>query len=199
MRQSFRSAIHTRARELALLALVVALVPWTGACRIERASAPGVGDQDADFAARVEEILRLSAEAWNAGDLEGFMVHYERAPTTTYIGSSGLRVGYDSIHARYAPVFEPGAERDSLRFESIRTRLLDQRFGVATARYVLFREGVITSTGPFTLVLMRVEGAWKIIHDQSAADPPPEPESAPEESDEPTAGENDDGGSAGAA
>jgi hypothetical protein len=44
---------------------------------------------------------------------------------------------------------------------------------VATARYVLTRDGETTSTGPFTLVMMRVEGTWEIVHDQSAADPPP--------------------------
>lgn len=186
MRHGPRFTHRLRARALPGVALALALGPWTAACRVERTGGPGAEDQDADFGARVEEILRLSAEAWNAGDLEGFMVHYERAPTTTYIGSSGLLVGYDAIYGRYAPGFEPGAARDSLRFESIRTRLLDQRFGIATARYVLHREGVTTSTGPFTLVLVRIEGAWKIIHDQSAADPPQEPEIAtePEEGDE---------------
>ena len=39
-----------------------------------------------------------------------------------------------------------------------------------TARYVLHRGDTITSTGPFTLVLMSVEGTWRIVHDQSAED-----------------------------
>lgn len=180
MRQGFRFSGRVRVRALAVFALAVALGPAIAGCRIERTIAPGQEDQDADFEARVEEILRHSADAWNAGDLDGFMVHYERAPTTTYIGSSGLLQGYEAIRARYAPGFEPGASRDSLRFESIRTRRLERRFGIATARYILHRDGVTTSTGPFTLVLTRVEGVWKIIHDQSAADPPPAPEPEPE-------------------
>lgn len=143
-------------------------------CRIERTITPGQQDPAADVSLHVEEILQLSAAAWNAGDLDGFMVHYERAHTTTYIGSGGLLIGFDAIRDRYAPGFEPGAERDSLRFESIRARPLDQLFALATARYVLHRDGEITSSGPFTLVLRRIEGVWKIIHDQSAADPPPE-------------------------
>jgi hypothetical protein len=181
MKHGFRFPRRTRAKALAPFALALVLGPTTAGCRLERTDAPGAEDQDAEFEARVEEILQLSADAWNAGDLEGFMVHYERAPTTTYIGSSGLLVGYDSIRGRYAPGFEPGAARDSLRFESIRTRRLEQRFGVATARYVLHRDGETTSTGPFTLVLMQVEGVWKIIHDQSAADPEPASEPAAEE------------------
>ncbi len=142
-------------------------------CRIETiVPEGGAGDEEPDIQLQVERMLELQAEAWNAGDLDGFMLHYERAPTTTYIGAAGLLIGYDAIRARYAPLFEPGAARDSLRFTDLRTRPLDQRYGLATARYVLHRGGETTSTGPFTLVLMSVEGAWRIVHDQSAADPP---------------------------
>lgn len=179
MKQGFRLPGRMRAHALAVITLALTLGPAASGCRIERVDAPGADDQEIDFDVRVEEILQLSADAWNAGDLEGFMVHYERAPTTTYIGSSGLLEGYEAIRDRYVPDFAPGTARDSLRFESIRTRRLEQRFGLATARYVLHRGGETISTGPFTLVLMQVEGVWKIIHDQSASDPPPEPDSEP--------------------
>jgi hypothetical protein len=76
------------------------------------------------------------------------------------------------VRDRYAPLFEPGAERDSLRFSELQARQLGQRHGLATARYTLFRDGETASTGLFTLVLLQVEGRWRIIHDQSAADPP---------------------------
>lgn len=154
---------------------VLALGAALAGCRIEATPPRGdPGQEAADFHEQVAEILSESARAWNAGDLDGFMRHYERAPTTTYIGATGLIEGWDAIRARYAPAFRPGAERDSLRFESLRTRPLGQRFGLATARYVLAREGETTASGPFTLVLLRVEGTWRIIHDQSASDPPSE-------------------------
>lgn len=156
-----------------------ARVPWLVlalslfGCRIETiVPEGGTGDEEPDIQLQVERMLELQAEAWNAGDLDGFMLHYERAPTTTYIGAAGLLIGYDAIRERYAPLFEAGAARDSLRFTDLRTRPLDQRYGLATARYVLRRGGETTSTGPFTLVLLSVEGSWRIIHDQSAADPP---------------------------
>jgi hypothetical protein len=40
---------------------------------------------------------------------------------------------------------------------------------------VLFREGVVTGSGPFTLVLWRTDEGWRIVHDQSASDPPDDP------------------------
>ena len=157
-------------RRLALgMALGAALA--NGACHIERVDANGAAVVEPDLATQVAALLDRQAAAWNAGDLEGFMSAYDRSPSTTYIGSGGLIEGYDGIRARYAPEFEVNAARDSLRFESLQVREVDARIGVATARYVLERDGMVTSTGPFTLVLLNVEGAWLIVHDQSAADP----------------------------
>ena len=66
--------------------------------------------------------------------------------------------------------------RDSLRFERISGRPLGDDYALATARYILFRSGRVTASGPFTLVLWRSEDGWRIVHDQSSSDPPPEPD-----------------------
>ncbi|MDX1577958.1 MAG: nuclear transport factor 2 family protein [Gemmatimonadota bacterium] len=163
------------------LTAAFALVPSLLGCRIERAE-PALADtaDEPDLAARVADMLDGQAAAWNGGDLESFMAAYERSPETTYIGSGGLIEGFDGIRERYAPLFQADAERDSLRFTGLRVRQLDPRFGVATARYVLYRDGEVTSTGPFTLVLLRVEDAWRIVHDQSAEDPPDGGEADPQ-------------------
>lgn len=143
-----------------------------GGCQLQRLDGNGspVADEGPDLAEQVASLLDRQAAAWNAGDLDGFMSAYSPSPTTSYIGSTGLIEGFNGIRERYAPDFAEGAARDSLRFEGLRVREVDERVGVATARYVLEREGTITSTGPFTLVLLNVEGAWLIVHDQSAED-----------------------------
>ena len=157
--------------ETVAVALAAGLV--VGGCRLVWLDETGssVGTEVPDLATQVASLLDRQAAAWNAGDLDGFMSAYSASPTTTYIGSTGLIEGFEGIRERYAPGFAEGAERDSLRFEGLRVREVDERVGVATARYVLEREGMVTSTGPFTLVLLNVEGAWLIVHDQSAEDP----------------------------
>lgn len=167
--------IRLRARVDVVSALLAAACVVLSSCRIEAVeSGDSPADEEPDLEAQIASILEEQAAAWNAGYLDGFLAAYERSPATTYIGSGGLRRGFDAIRDRYAPLFAPGAERDSLRFGDVAVRELDPRFAVVTARYTLHREDEVTSTGPFTLVLMRVEGAWKIVHDQSAADPPPD-------------------------
>lgn len=158
------------------VALTVVLAMSTlAACKVERATGnfdgsgvlPGMTGQ-------IQSLLDRSALAWNAGDLEAFMATYDRSPSTTYAGGGEVLAGWEEIRAHYAPRFRPGAERDSLRFEDLRTRPLGQRHALAVARYVLHRDGEVTATGRFTLVVVRIEGTWRIIHDHSSADLPPE-------------------------
>ena len=147
--------------------LLVPIVAIAAGCWIE------VEEDPADLQTSIETMLVESAAAWNRGELEGFMDDYLESEATTYIGSSGMLIGFEAIQARYAPLFEPGAERDSLRFEQIRARRLGAVDGVVTARWVLHRGELVTGSGPFTLVVRRTSSGWKIIHDHSSSDPPP--------------------------
>jgi len=153
---------HLVSRTPIFIALAVAT-----ACAPARDETAAV-DPAALYAA-ADTLLTESAVAWNAGDLEGFLDWYRRGPTTTYIGSSGLLHGWDAIRARYAPTFEPGAARDSLRFADLETRPLGPGLGLATARYVLFEGDSVTSEGVFTLVLEQTAEGWRIVHDHSSA------------------------------
>jgi ketosteroid isomerase-like protein len=81
------------------------------------------------------------------------------------------RRGFDWIRENYAPRFTGQARRDSLHFEEIETRALGPSFALVTARYTLEREGKVTASGPFTLVMERRAQGWKILHDHSSSDP----------------------------
>lgn len=141
------------------LAMVFAAV-WVGCTA---APAP-----TADPTPELRALLDQSARAWNAGDLDGFMVTYARDSATTFMTARGPIYGYDSIRARYAPRFEPGAERDSLRFTDLVVRVLDADYAIATVRYVLERGDSVTATGPFTVVLRHQRQGWRMIHDHTS-------------------------------
>jgi uncharacterized protein (TIGR02246 family) len=121
-----------------------------------------------DATPELRALLDQSAQAWNAGDLDGFMITYAQDSATTFMTSSGPIYGYDAIRARYAPRFEPGAERDSLRFTDLVVRPLDADYAIATARYVLERGDSVTAAGPFTVVLRREGEGWRMIHDHTS-------------------------------
>ncbi len=78
--------------------------------------------------------------------------------------------GYDQIRERYESWFEPDAERDSLSFEDLEARRLGAMYSLVTGRWLIHTGEEVAASGPFSLVLRRVEGGWKIIHDHSSTD-----------------------------
>lgn len=183
---------------LAVLGLVLATV----ACWIEpaeraeqRQSQVGPG-----LETRVRAMLDSSAAGWNGGELGTFMSVYLPTAQTTYVGGTGVRVGHESIRQRYAPLFTEGADRDSLRFEDLRVRAITDDVSVGVATWVLHDTTGVTGSGPFTLVLRRTDGGWRIVHDHSSSWPAEEStadqEGTPEEADTAGAegGDDEEGG-----
>ena len=151
-----------------LAAVLIGLSPTISGCRIDVEP-----EEDVGLEPFIQQMLETSATAWNQGDLEAFLSDYQDAPSTTFVGSRGVLAGIDEIRDNYSPRFGPGAERDSLRFESIRVRTLSPMIGIVTARYVLHEDGVTQASGPFTLIMRRTGAGWKITHDHSSSDPAP--------------------------
>lgn len=124
---------------------------------------------------RLTEVLAAqfqeSAADWNAGDLAGFMSSYEHDSATAYREGPTFQHGYAWIEQHYAPAFKPGARRDSLRVEGLSARPLGTTYALVTARYVLYRDGVTTSSGPFSVVMYEGTDGWKIILDHTSSDP----------------------------
>ena len=159
----FKALSRKSVTNLAMLAVSTSL-----GCAPAVEQAPPV--DPATLNAAVDTLLSRSEAAWNGGDLEGFLFWYQRGPETTFLGSTGLTRGWDTIRARYAPRFEAGATRDSLRFEDLVSRPLAPRLGLATARYVLSRGDSVTASGVFTLIVEEKSEGWRIVHDHSSAD-----------------------------
>lgn len=112
-----------------------------------------------------------SAAAWNGGDLDLFVSDYAPDSATSFVDGRRARHGFTYIKSIYAPRFAPGATRDSLRFEELEARPLGASFALVTARFVLFRGGQTTASGPFTLVMEQRPDGWKILHDHTSSDP----------------------------
>jgi uncharacterized protein (TIGR02246 family) len=142
-------------------ALTVLLAAALAACTAPAASS-------ADPTAELQALLDQSARAWNAGDLDGFLITYARDSATTFVTTRGPVYGFETIRGRYAARFDPGAERDSLHFTDFTVRMLGTDFVVSTARYVLMRGDSVTATGPFTVIWEHRPEGWRMIHDHTS-------------------------------
>lgn len=118
-----------------------------------------------------ETQFQRSADAWNRGDLDAFVSDYAADTLPTFMAGGHLHRGHEWIREHYAPLFQPGARRDSLRFEEFHVRPLTDDLALITARFILFRGDSTTASGPFTLLMQYQAKGWKILHDHSSSDP----------------------------
>lgn len=143
------------------------------ACAVALACAPANTSERAtgDSATAQREIaamLERAAGDWNRGDLESFLGDYLPGDSTTYIGRAGVVRGVAAIRAVYAPRFAPGGVRDSLSFERLEVHMLAPDLANTIAFYVLSRGDSTIARGPTSLVMRRVAGRWRILHDHSS-------------------------------
>ncbi len=145
---------------------VLAAALFLAACAAPRTPSP------ATATASIVATLQASADAWNRGDLDGFLKPYLDSSETTFMTARGVVHGLDTIRARYrAGYWKSGGPPQLLRFGDITVRNLGPDHALMTGRYRLRDRatGAPADSGNFTLIWRRTPGGWKIIHDHSSA------------------------------
>lgn len=134
----------------------------------ERAIAGLVSDEP-----EVCKVLADQADAWNRGDLDGFMAGYLNSPDLTFRSGGTVTKGYDETLARYRKKYQaPGAEMGQLTFDDLAVWQFEKTL-IVTGRWTLDRTAD-TPTGLFTLRLELTADGWKIVDDHtSAVEPTP--------------------------
>ena len=115
--------------------------------------------------ASIEAMMRDSAAAWNAGDLDRFMAAY--AEDAVYASGNDMVSGKAAIAARYQKSFQNGSGRGTLNLQPIAWRTLSPVHILLVARWKLTgraHEGA----GLTTLLYERRKAGWRIISDHSS-------------------------------
>jgi beta-aspartyl-peptidase (threonine type) len=120
--------------------------------------------------AAVRAVLDAQVEAWNRGDLEGFMAGYWRSPDLVFCSGATVTKGWDATLARYRKRYQSeGREMGKLRFEGIEVLELGQDAAAVRGAYRLRMSDGKEPHGLFTLLLRLEAGAWHIIHDHTSS------------------------------
>jgi uncharacterized protein (TIGR02246 family) len=128
--------------------------------------------QRATVRTELEAMLARAAVNWNRGDLDAFMGDYMPGDSTTYIGSRGIVRGPAAIRTGYARLFTGEIVRDSLSFTVLDVDPVAPDVANLIAQYILTRRvggrDSVTARGPTSLLVRRVDGRWRIVHDHSS-------------------------------
>jgi ketosteroid isomerase-like protein len=122
---------------------------------------------------QIRSVLQAQQDAWNRGDIDGFMNGYVHSASTVFISEDTIRRGWQTVRDRYKQKYSNRAKMGTLSFSDLEITLLSSDSAVASGRWRLKRAND-QPHGRFTLILKRLPQGWRIVHDHtSAASPTP--------------------------
>ncbi len=119
----------------------------------------------------IEDVIQRQAEAWNRGDLEGFMEGYLKGPELVFTSGSQVRRGWQITYEKYKQRYGTSPETmGNLRFSDLEVHPLGEDSAWVLGRWDL--SGAAGEAGGiFTLVMQRVDDHWLVVHDHTSSDP----------------------------
>jgi len=120
-----------------------------------------------DGYADIKKLLDHQINAWNVGNIEGFMQTYWKSDSLMFIGKSGVTKGWDNTLKNYKKAY-PGKEAmGNLSFEIIKITFLTPNDSFVIGKWML-RRTKDNLSGHYSLLLKKIKGDWKIIADHSS-------------------------------
>ena len=116
---------------------------------------------------QIRQVLARQTEAWNRGDLEGFMQTYWKSDSLMFVGRNGVVWGWQRTRDNYKKGYPDKAAMGTLSFDIIQVKKLSRKYYSVTGKWMLRREKDAPS-GHYTLLLRRIAGAWKIVSHHSS-------------------------------
>lgn len=136
----------------------------------------GAQEKDPMLGFELSEQLRKSASKWNSGDLEGFLQDYLQTEEMTFTSGGQVLQGYEALLERYQQSYGESAESmGKLSFADFKVWRLGSDDALVVGRWELKQnqKGVDkTHEGVFTLVMVKVDDQWKILHDHTSIGKP---------------------------
>ena len=119
-------------------------------------------------AAEINKVLKAQAEAWNRGDIDGYMEGYARAETTQFVSGDTVTRGWETVRNRYKAKYDSREKMGVLSFADIKVTELGPDAAMAVGRWRLTRKGD-KPRGRFTLLLRRTPEGWRSVHDHTSS------------------------------
>ncbi|MBV8072731.1 MAG: SgcJ/EcaC family oxidoreductase [Acidobacteriaceae bacterium] len=138
-----------------LRSALVVLFFWTGS---------GIG---ADGGSAIRAEMAAQEQAWNNGDIPGFMRAY--ADDCTFVSKQVVH-GKDALQRRYEKKYPSRQRMGTLSFSGIEVQALDAQVAIVTGQFHLARAASAggAAHGTFSLVWQLQNGHWKIMLDHTA-------------------------------
>jgi ketosteroid isomerase-like protein len=118
----------------------------------------------------IARLLEDQRQAWNRGDLAGYMEGYARTPELVFTSGGQIRRGWDETIQRYRTTYgDDTSGMGQLAFEILAVQPLGADGAVVLGRWKLSATPNAAS-GVFSIALERRPEGWRIVHDHTSRD-----------------------------
>ena len=124
--------------------------------------------RNAQIVSAVRAVIDAQKDAWNRGDVAGYMDGYSRSADITFISGDNISRGWQTVFDRYQKNYNSREKMGTLTFSDLEIMVLNVDTTVVLGRWHLQR-GNDEPHGRFTLIFRRTKQGWRIIHDHTSS------------------------------
>ena len=117
--------------------------------------------------AAIRSVLESQRDAWNRGDIEGYMDGYDRSEKTVFVSGDTVTRGWQTVLERYRKNYDTREKMGVLTFSDLEITLFSNDSASVLGRWSLKRMND-EPHGRFTLIFKRTRKGWRIIHDHTS-------------------------------
>ena len=120
----------------------------------------------------IPALLHAQVEAWDRGDLNGFMEGYWKSPDLIFASGTEETHGWEPVLRRYQARYQNGGhEMGQLSFNLANgVHVMSSDFAYVDGEYHLKMSAGKESRGVFTLIFRKFPEGWRIIHDRTCGE-----------------------------
>ena len=123
-----------------------------------------------DPAAEVRGVWNEQVEAWNRGDLDGFMRGYWNSPDLVFFSNKTETRGWQQTLDRYRATYKAeGRTMGMLDFPQLEFKVLGPEAVLARGQWRLKMPDGKESTGMTSVTFLKLPEGWRIVHDHSSS------------------------------
>ncbi len=115
----------------------------------------------------IRQLMQQQTDAWNQGNIPAFMQTYWQSDSLLFIGKNGITYGWQATLERYKKSYPDTAAMGKLQFNLLEFKQLAPDLCFLVGKWQLQRTAG-NLQGHFTLLIRKLNGAWKIIADHSS-------------------------------
>jgi uncharacterized protein (TIGR02246 family) len=135
--------------------------------RAQQSDRSKTGKREQKLMLEVRAVLDAQVEAWNRGDIEGFMRGYAQSTDTVFVSGDTVTRGWQTVLDRYKKGYDSREKMGTLTFSELEIKPFGKDAAIVIGRWRLKR-AADEPKGRFTLIFRRTSAGWRIIHDHTS-------------------------------